>query len=197
MNGKQNTSLFRLASLLPRRSGQRGGFTLIETMIAVFVLFMMALLFSALIPVAARGGRQGNGYAQAALLAQHKIDQLRQGGFTKMNATQLVNMKIIDSDTSGNPVPAAAPAGLPAGTVSYSFADVDNLADDALNQGYFAAGAQGVLSLSPALSGQGGSAPTAAQAAQVTVTITWANGGQSAGTPNASVYSTHTILANY
>jgi len=182
-------------SLSQRRPPRRAGFTLIEMMIAVFVFGMMITLFGAFMPIAGQGSRSGSSYAQAALLAQHKIDQVRQGGFNKLNAGQMVNMNIIDANADGTPKAAAVPAGLPAGTTSYSFADVDNLVDDAVNKGYFPAGAQGILSLSPALGGQGGSAPATAQALQVTVTLTWS---KSVGaTTNDSAYSTHTIIASY
>ena len=166
-------------------------------MIALFVFGMMIALFGALLPIAGQGSRSGSSYAQAALLAQHKIDQARQGGFNKLTGSQMVNMGLIDANSDGTPKTATVPSGLPSGTTSYSFTSVDNLVDNGANKGYFAAGAQGVLSLSPALGGQGGSAPTAAQALQVTVTLTWPNSVRSAGPSNISTYSTHTIIANY
>ena len=125
------------------------GFTLVEMMIALFVFGMMISLFGALVPIADQGSRSGSGYAQAALLAQHKIDQVRQGGFSKLNAGQMVTMGIIDANANGTPMTTATPAGLPAGATSYSFTGVDNLVDSGANKGYFPAGAQGVLSLSP------------------------------------------------
>ncbi len=174
---------------------RRAGFTLVEMMIAVFVFGMMIALFGALVPIAGQGGRSGSSYAQAALLAQHKIDQVRQGGFYKLTGRQMVNMNIIDANADGTPMTVSAPPGLPGGTTSYSFTGVDNLVDNGANKGYFPAGAQGVLSVSPALGGLGGSAPTTAQALQVTVTLTWPKsvGGASDG----SAYSAHTIIASY
>jgi len=181
----------------PRRAGRPAGFTLVEMMIAVFVFVMMTALFGAILPIAGRGGRSGASYAQAALLAQHKIDQVRQGGFNKLNGVQLATMGVIDADARGAPLAAVVPAGMPNGTVSYSFTAVDNLVDNGANKGYFPAGAQGTLSLSPALAAQGGSAPAPAQALQVTITLTWQTTGGAGGAPNGSAYSAHTILARY
>lgn len=183
-------------SLSDRRAPRRRtGFTLIEMMIALFVFGMMVTLFGALMPIAGLGSRSSGSYAQAALLAQHKVDQVRQGGFHNLTGSQLVNMGIIDANADGTPMTTAVPSGLPAGTTSYSFTAVDTLVDSGTNKGYFPTGAQGVISLSPALSGQGGSAPQVAQALQVTVTLTWP---KSVGaTSNGSAYSTHTILAGY
>lgn len=108
-----------------RASSRRAGFTLVEMMIAVSVFVMMTALFGAMLPIAGQCGRSSGSYAQAALLAQHKIDQIRQGGFNKLNGAQMANMGVVDSTTNANgsktPVAAAVPPGLPANTVSYSF----------------------------------------------------------------------------
>ncbi len=194
MNVRRNPVTHRPSQ---RRPSRCAGFTLVEMMIAVFVFWMMIALFGAILPIAGQGSRSGSSYAQAALLAQHKIDQVRQGGFNKMNPGQMVNMNIIDANADRTPKTAAVPAGLPAGTVSYSFTGADNLVDNGANKGYFAAGAQGILSLSPALGGQGGNAPATTQALQVTVTLTWPSSVRAAGASNISAYSTHTIIANY
>lgn len=180
-----------------RLKPRRAGFSLIETMIAVFVFGMMITLFAALVPIASQGGRSGNSYAQASLLAQHKIDQVRQGGFNKLTGGQMVSMGVIDANADGTPMTATVPTGLPAGTVSYSFTGVDTLVDNGANKGYFPSGSLGVLSLSPALVGQGGRAPSAAQAVQVTITLSWPSGVRAAAGANGSTYSTHTILGNY
>ena len=166
-------------------------------MIAVFVFGMMIALFGALVPIAGQGGRSGSSYAQASLLAQHKIDQVRQGGFNKLTGSQMVSMGIIDANADGTPMTVTAPAGLPAGTTSYSFTGWTTWWTTARTQGFFPAGSQGILSLSPALSGQGGNAPTAAQALQVTVTLTWPSNVRAAAGTNDSTYSAHTIIANY
>lgn len=172
------------------RPGSRAGFTLVELAISLFVLGMMALLFGAVLPTLTRGQTSGRGYAQAALLGQHKIAQIRQGGFSKLTAVQLASAGLIDTNPNGTPVTAPNPAGLPAGTNSYSFTSVDGLVDNGAAKGFYPAGSTGVLSLSPALSVQGGSAPATAQALQVTVTISWT------GTGPTSLWATHTIIAN-
>ncbi len=175
----------------PRRRRARRGFTLVELAISLFVFGMMALLLGTVLPTLTRGQASSRGYAQAALLGQHKIDQIRQGGFSKLTGSQLAASGLIDTNPDATPVTAPNPAGLPVGTNSYSFTVVDDLVDNGTEPGYFPAGSTGVLSLSPALGGQGGRAPTAAQALQVTVTVSWGVTGA------RSVWATHTIIAAY
>lgn len=170
------------------------GFTLVELAISLFVFGMMLLLFGAIFPVVSKSGQAGSNYGQAALLGQHKIDQIREGGYNNLTAALLVSEKIIDSNADGTPKTAAVPAGLPGGTSAYSFTTVDNLVNNGANKGYFPAGSTGVLSFGPALSNQG-SPPTVAQALQVTITVSWPNGNSQGGAPITSVFTTHTIIA--
>ena len=175
-----------------RPSGRRSaGFTLVETMISLFVFGMMTLLLGTVLPTLTRGQTSGRCYAQSALLGQHKIDQIRQGGFTKLTAPQLASAGLIDTNADTTPMTATNPAGLPSGTTSYSFTSVDGLVDSGTSKGFFPPGSTGVLSLSPALGAQGGNAPSTTQAWQVTVTISWTGAGPQ------SVWATHTIIANY
>jgi prepilin-type N-terminal cleavage/methylation domain-containing protein len=100
------------------RHGRRAhrGYSLIEVMVATFLLSMAVLTFAALFPVAAKSSKMTGNYAQAVSIAQHKIDQLRAIGYGRLNYTEMLNAGIID----------AAPGSDP-----YEFDVIDNLA------GYF------------------------------------------------------------
>ena len=161
------------------QSRKRGGsgFTLVELMISLFVFGMMVLLFGATFPVATRAGHVGANYAQASLLAQQKIDQLRDIGFSGMTGSALYGRSITDSAT-------------PNSDGSFSFTVVDDLINNGSNIGYFPAGSTGKIWISQALTSAGTNAPSLAQAVQVTVTIACQGGTQSPGS-----FTTHTIIA--
>lgn len=162
---------------------RRAGFTLIELTISLFVFGMMILLFGATFPIATRAGKSGGNYAQAALLAQHKIDQLRQAKLANLSAPKLIATGVADA--------SPAPVVNADGSVTCSFTNVDNLVDNGANKGFFPSSSTGVLTIGQrALPGAGGSAPLLSQATMVTVTIRWQGGSQSSG-----AFSTHTIIA--
>ncbi|BDI32334.1 hypothetical protein CCAX7_43850 [Capsulimonas corticalis] len=156
---------------------RNGGFTLVELAISLFVFGMMVLLFGATFPVATRAGHVGANYAQASLLAQQKIDQLRDLGFTGMNGSALYGRGVVDSATQNS-------------DGSFSFTVVDDLIDNGNSVGYFPPGSTGKIWISQALTSTGSNAPTLAQAVQATVTIAWQGGSQSSGN-----FTTHTIIA--
>jgi prepilin-type N-terminal cleavage/methylation domain-containing protein len=155
----------------------RRGFTLVELTISLFVFGMMIMLFGATFPVATRAGHVGANYAQASLLAQQKVDQMRDLGFAGMNGSSLLGRSIIDSSTKN-------------ADGSYSFTIVDDLVDNGTAVGYFPAGSTGKLWIGQALTSAGANAPSLAQAVQVTVTIAWQGGNQSSGS-----FTTHSIIA--
>ncbi len=68
-----------------RRFRQRHGFTIAEVMLSLTVFTMMTLMFAAVFPMAVRGSMYSSNYAQATMLAQHKMDQLRSAGYDKLN----------------------------------------------------------------------------------------------------------------
>lgn len=169
-----------------RRSKQQG-FSLAELAIAMFVFGMMTLIFAAAFPIATRGAHVSGNYAQASLLAQHKIDQLRAAGFDRLDTTDLTTLNMVDTTNA----PVSNPAGFPAGSTQYSFTDIDNLVNDAQgNKGYFPTGSTGKVTIGP-ISGTGWTIPGATQAKQVTVTIAWSGAGQSQGT-----FTSQTVIAN-
>jgi prepilin-type N-terminal cleavage/methylation domain-containing protein len=86
----------------PRRPKARSGFTLIEVVIAMIIFLMMVLMFAAVFPIAVRGAIFSNNYAQAVALCQHKMDQLRDAGWNKMDYADLNNDGIVDTAAAGN-----------------------------------------------------------------------------------------------
>ena len=75
---------------------------------ALVVFTMMTLMFAAVFPMAVRGAQYSSNYAQAAMLAQHKMDQLRSAGFDKLftdgNGTALIKLQslgIVDAPECG------------------------------------------------------------------------------------------------
>ena len=155
------------SSGMRRRRDRQGGFTLIEVALALVIFVMMALLFAAVFPVAVRGAQQSNNYDQAALLAQHKIDQLRAAGFGNLDSTDLVRLGIVDSAPTTSP---------------YSFTATDDLLGGSGGNGYFPPGTTGTITIGP-YGGTGGSVDA------VTITISWPSGA----TPHGS-YSASTMI---
>lgn len=158
----------------------RRGFTLMEVMLAMIVFLMMTLMFAAAFPVAVRAARVSNNYAQAAELAQHKIDHLRSASYSNLSSASILQGRgIIDSpQPSGYPV--SNPAGFATGSVQYSFTSTDTLTN------YFPPGSTGVLTISP-----DAAAPTG-QVLDITVAVNWTGGGASSGS-----YTVKTKIANF
>jgi prepilin-type N-terminal cleavage/methylation domain-containing protein len=100
-------------------NARRRGFTLIEVTLAMMIFLAMVLMFAAVFPLAVRGSIFSNQYAQAVALCQHKMDQLRQEGFTNLgnSGSILYNDGVIDQ--------SAAPTAFP---YQYTFTNCDNLA---------------------------------------------------------------------
>ena len=89
-------------------------------MLSLVILAMMTMMFGAVFPITMRAATQGNSYSQAALLAQRKVDQLRQAQYGSLvdnvNGTALTKM---------NRLGIVDPARNADGT--YSFTTVDHL----------------------------------------------------------------------
>lgn len=159
-----------------RRSGKTGAFSLVETVVSIGVFALILMMFAALFPVATRGSGESRAYAQAALLCQRKIDQMRQAGYSSLNVNSLRAINIIDATSNAD------------GT--FSFKTVDNIVDNGTNKGYFAAGTVTSIAIGQPLPALGASAPPLSRAVLVTVSITWPSQGYHGGT-----FSTHTIIA--
>ena len=76
---------------------QGHGFSMIEVMMSLLIFLMIALMFGAAIPAATRGTRFSGTFQQAISLAQHKIDQLREAGGSRLTPTSMETRQIIDS----------------------------------------------------------------------------------------------------
>ncbi len=155
----------------PSKKRRQSGFTLVEVALALIVFAMMTILFAAVFPMAVRGAQYSNNYAQAAMVADHKMDQLRDGGygllFNPSGNTGLISQNIIDSVNANG---------------SYDFTTADNLADGGTSQGYFPAGSTGTITVSDYTT----SGVPSGTMAYVTITIAWNGGGVSAGSYSLS-----------
>lgn len=164
---------------------RKAGFTLMEVTLALIVFAMMTVLFAAVFPMTVRGARYGGNYTQAAMIAQHKMDQIRSAGFTSLDQSHLSNLSIIDS-----PQPAGYPLAINGGT-TYSFTSAENLVSSGATQGYFAPGSQGTITVVDYAALHPGSGVPARSLALVNVSITWTGGATHDGS-----YQTSALLAN-
>ena len=161
------------------------GFTLVEVTLALIVFAMMTILFAAVFPMTIRGAQYGGNYTQAAMIAQHKMDEIRSAGFTSLDQGHLSNLNIIDS-----PQPAGYPITINGGT-TYSFTSAENLVSNGTTQGYFAPGSHGVVTVVDYAVLHPGSGVPAGSLALVNISITWTGGATHDGS-----YQTSALLAN-
>jgi prepilin-type N-terminal cleavage/methylation domain-containing protein len=112
--------------LPPRRARQ--GYSLIEVMVATFLLSLGVLAFSALAPVSAKASKMNGNYAQAVSIAQHKVDQLRAVGYGRLNHADLLAAGVVDASPTAQPYKFDTTEGLanyfPIFTSSIAIADV-------------------------------------------------------------------------
>ena len=143
-------------------------FTLVEVTLAMIVFLMMVMVFAAVFPLAARSAKFANYYAQASMLAQHKIDQVRYIGFSKLqNAANLSSLEIADS---------GAPAMGPPYTVS--FTNIDNLTSASPSGSFFPPGSTGTVKVVDYSTVPGVTSPPPAGSVDVvTVTVNWSGSG--------------------
>lgn len=137
-------------------------------------------MYAATFPPVISNTADASKYLQASTLARHKIEQIRQVGYTHLNRTDLTQLGVIDTTQVNTNGP-------------FSFTVADNLVNSGTKVGYFgpATNATGTIAIGRALPGQGSSAPTLAAANQVTVSITWSGGG----TPKGSCVTQTVIVA--
>lgn len=106
----------------------RRGYSLIEVMVATFLLTMGVLVFTALAPVSAKASKMNGNYAQALSIAQHKVDQLRAVGYGRLNHADLLAAEVVDASPSAVPYRFDTAEGLanyyPSFTSSITFTDV-------------------------------------------------------------------------
>jgi prepilin-type N-terminal cleavage/methylation domain-containing protein len=110
------------------RRGNQRGYSLIEVMVATFLLSLAVLAFSALAPVSAKAAKMNGNYAQAVSIAQHKVDQLRAVGYGRLNYADLLAAEVIDASPNAQPFKFDTTEGLanyyPIFTSSITFSDV-------------------------------------------------------------------------
>lgn len=157
---------YAISQIRTRRRAQRG-FTIAEIALSLIVFAMMTMMFGAVFPMAVRGAQYGSNYAQATLVAQHKIDQLRSAGYNKLVLPDtLTNLNIIDSTTANV-------------DGSYNFAAADNLTSTGAVQGYFPAGSTGTVAITD-YHLTNVNVP-AGKIALIKVKVAWSGGGVSSG----------------
>src|SRR5215208_3250795 len=91
------------------------GFSLIEVMVAAMLLALTATCFAALYPQAHQLRSRAENTSRATMLAQHKIEQLRDLSFSDLNYEALRVANVIDAN------PTSAP---------YIFTQIDGVTDD-------------------------------------------------------------------
>jgi len=79
---------------------RRRAFTVIEVMLSLIILLAMTLVFAACFPLAIRSATFSNNYSQATFLVQHKIDELKSAGFSKLDYNDLNGLGLIDSSST-------------------------------------------------------------------------------------------------
>ena len=156
---------------------QTRGFTLMEVALALAVFILMTLMFAAVFPMVARGAQFSGNYSQAAMLGQHKVDQIRSmGGAAKLDYNDLNTQGVIDSMTT-------PPSGLPA---TYTFTGVDNLVTSGSTTGFFPPGSTGTITVQDYSTFNPSAGIAAGQVDYVTITISWPASAVSGGTYSTS-----------
>lgn len=89
------------------------GFSLVEVIVALFLLAVGSAIFGGVIPLAVKSAKMVSNHEQASSIVQHKLDQLRGVGYGRLTYTELRNAGIID----------------PKSTQPYEFTQVDGLYD--------------------------------------------------------------------
>lgn len=133
-----------------------------ESVLCLMVFGAVLITFSAALPSMLRTSDRGASASQAALVAQHKLDQLRQLGYAQLrDAAALRRMGVVDENLNADG--------------SYAFAQVDGLVDAGGHTGFFGSADNVVtrIAVGQALTGQGASAPSTLRALAVTVTVRW------------------------
>lgn len=170
------------------RRRARAGFTLIEAMFTLLVFALATVMFAAIFPVSFRSSGKSADYIQAAIIARHKMDQIRQAGYTHLDGASLKGLQIVDSDT-------------PDANGFYSFAATDGLVNKDTLTSFFgdASNCTATIKIVPALSVEinGVAVPTVPTppadrwAKQVTVHLSWSGRANHSGD-----YTAHTIIAS-
>ncbi len=168
-----------------RGRARRGGFTLIEVSLALIVFLMMTLMFAAVFPMTIRASRMSNNYANAALIAQHKIDELRGIGYDGLDPTNGGN-KISNLPSLGyTDTISTTPTSLP---YTLYFTNADHLVAGGTSKGYFPVGTVGQITVKDYSTVDATMSGASGNVEMVTVSITWPGiGAQAGGSYTASM----------
>ncbi len=165
---------------MKRRIRHQRGFTMMEVVFAMVIFLMMVLVFAAVFPLAVTASKYSNNYNQAVMIAQHKVDQIRQlgGSALTLTAANLTNLGIVNSGSCA----ADSNSGF-----ACTFTNTDNIADIqtagvVTSVGYFPYGSTATLTIDPDLS----SGVPSGAVQNVIVTVAWSGGGMSSGTYTAA-----------
>jgi Tfp pilus assembly protein PilV len=117
----------------PARRSSRRGVSLIDVVFSTMLMALAVLLFTALYPTSARSARMTADYAQASVVLQHKVDQMRAMGYGRLNYAQMLNAGVIDASPTTQPFRFEVADQLstsfwsPIGTISFSTVSTDLL----------------------------------------------------------------------
>jgi Tfp pilus assembly protein PilV len=84
-----------IATLSLRPDPQQGGFTLIDVVVAVFLLVVSLLPLATVFPWAAYSVHQGMQHAQAAAVAERVFEVMRATPYADINATEFPNQSSV------------------------------------------------------------------------------------------------------
>jgi len=99
-----------------KRHKLRRGVTLIEIMVAVFVLSMTIVTTTAMFSSSALLRTRSGGYSRAATLVNRKLEQIRKLDVTQLTSSGLIAAGVIDPNSGTGP--------------NYTFTTVDQLTND-------------------------------------------------------------------
>lgn len=135
------------------------GFTIVDIAMGMSVFLMMALLFGAVVPITLRQTQQSANYSEAALVAQHKMEELRAVNFTTLgSSTALIASGLIDAQN-------------PDGSYDFSTTTSDNLAS------FFPSGTTGNIVIASDTS----TGSMQSSVYDVTITLSWPSSATHAG----------------
>jgi type II secretory pathway pseudopilin PulG len=92
---------------------RKAGFSLIEVLFAIFLVFACAMIVAATMPISDQARGKADLLSRATGLAQKQLEAIRAVGYQNTTPTQLASLGLIDSSTS-------------IGTNTYSFTNSDS-----------------------------------------------------------------------
>ena len=113
-----------IAILNQKLRRQRSGFTFVEVMLAMMVLTSILVIVGATLPVMARSARYATDFNQAQSLVMHKIAQLQEAGYDKIEGSDL-NQSSLDIVDGTDTAPLNNANGDQSATLEFTL--VDNL----------------------------------------------------------------------